>query len=124
MTDPGTKRRARRRNDGLRKLCECPRRRWAKCEHPWHFNFNHKGEAYRFSLERQVRRVAKDQKGVWNRNAINHGEIDAENPEELARLNARASRLWMIVWRMFGCFIPFGAPMDSKVVGGLNTRVL
>ena len=46
------------------------------------------------------------------RNAINHGDIDAENPHELLRVQARLGRLWMIVWRMFGFFIPFRAPVD------------
>ena len=48
------------------------------------------------------------------RNAINHGEVDAENPEELIRIESRLSRLWLIVWGMFGCIIPFSAPVDSK----------
>lgn len=73
MTDE-TRRRPRSRNDGLRKLCECPRRGWAKCEHPWHFNFAWTGESYRFSLERQVHRVAKDPKGVWKRDRATLGE--------------------------------------------------
>ena len=46
----------RHRNDGLRKVCGCPRRTWAKCEHPWHFNFKWNGEPYRFSLDKQVGR--------------------------------------------------------------------
>ena len=46
------------------------------------------------------------------RNAINHGEVDAEDPRELLRIQARFARLWMIVWRMFACFIPFSAPVD------------
>ncbi len=29
----------RRDNSGLRKVCTCARRTWAKCDHPWHFNF-------------------------------------------------------------------------------------
>src|SRR5206468_10494522 len=40
------------RNAGLRKLCSCPRRGWAKCPHPWHFNFSWRGAVYRFSLSR------------------------------------------------------------------------
>jgi hypothetical protein len=48
------------------------------------------------------------------RNAINHGDIDAENPKELVRVDARLSRLWMIVWRMFGRFIPFPTPADPQ----------
>jgi hypothetical protein len=48
------------------------------------------------------------------RNAINHGEIDAENPLELLRVEARMSILWMIVWRMFGRFVPFPTPVDPS----------
>ena len=48
------------------------------------------------------------------RNAINHGEVDAENPKELIRIESRLSRLWLIVWGMFGRIIPFSAPVDSK----------
>jgi integrase len=40
------------RNAGLRKVCDCPRRGWAKCPHPWHFNYSWRGAAYRFSLNR------------------------------------------------------------------------
>ena len=42
------------RNRGLHKRCECPRKNWAKCPHPWHFNFKWKDEHYRFSLDREV----------------------------------------------------------------------
>src|SRR5581483_2421161 len=39
-------------NNGLRKLCDCSRRNWAKCAHPWHFNYKPRGgQAYRFSLD-------------------------------------------------------------------------
>jgi integrase len=44
--------RARHDNHGLRKICTCPRRQWAKCDHPWHFNFKLKGgKPFRFSLD-------------------------------------------------------------------------
>ena len=39
-------------NKGLRKLCACERRVWAKCSHSWYFNFAWKGRHYRFSLDR------------------------------------------------------------------------
>lgn len=39
-----------RTNDGIRKRCGCTRRDWAKCSHPWHFNFKHDGRVYRFSI--------------------------------------------------------------------------
>lgn len=35
------------------------------------------------------------------RNDINHGNIDAENPEELVRVDAKLKRLKFIVWMMF-----------------------
>ena len=48
----------RRQNDGLLKRCDCPRRQWTKCAHPWHFTFcrgrtpEGKKARYRFSLHR------------------------------------------------------------------------
>jgi integrase len=45
------------RNDGLRKRCDCPRAKWPKCAHDWHFNFKPRGgPAFRFSLDREVGR--------------------------------------------------------------------
>ena len=41
-------------NDGLRKICDCPRRNWAKCPHPWHFSCAWQGKAHRFSLDRHA----------------------------------------------------------------------
>ena len=41
-------------NNGLRKLCEHPRRRWATCDHPWHFSFKWKDTHYRFSLDKHL----------------------------------------------------------------------
>src|SRR5690348_16631649 len=46
---------AREKNRGVRKVCPCDRRRWAKCAHPWHFNFKPKGgPSYRFSLDAEI----------------------------------------------------------------------
>lgn len=45
----------RHQNRGLRKLCDCPRRTWAKCSHSWHFNFKPKGgPSYRFSVDSEA----------------------------------------------------------------------
>jgi integrase len=45
----------RNRNRGLRKICGCPRRTWAKCPHSWHFNFKPKGgPAFRFSVDTEA----------------------------------------------------------------------
>ena len=44
-------------NRGLRKICSCPRRAWAKCEHSWYLNFKPRGgPAYRFSLDKHFNR--------------------------------------------------------------------
>ncbi len=40
------------RNEGLRKRCDCARRAWLKCPHPWHFNFKWKSIHYRFPIDR------------------------------------------------------------------------
>jgi hypothetical protein len=52
------------------------------------------------------------------RNAINHGEVDAENPDELLRVEARIGRLFIIVWGMFGRLVPFPYPLDSELKKG------
>jgi integrase len=45
----------RHRNNGLRKTCDCPRRKWAKCQHSWKFNFKPKGgPAYRFAVDTEA----------------------------------------------------------------------
>jgi len=42
-------------NNGLRKVCDCPRRQWAKCSHGWHFNFKPRGgPSYRLSLDKHL----------------------------------------------------------------------
>jgi integrase len=68
---------ARHRNDGVRKVCGCARRRWSSCAHPWHFSFQWRGRHYRFSLDRNVgRKIA--------------GKTDAETEAELIRTAIRA----------------------------------
>src|SRR5262245_9091454 len=39
-------------NAGVRKRCDCARRAWATCSHPWHFAFQWKGVHFRFPLGR------------------------------------------------------------------------
>ena len=52
---------ARHSNNGLRKICDCSRRRWAKCPHDWHFNFKPRGgRAWRFSLDVELGRRLKN----------------------------------------------------------------
>ena len=46
----------RQRNHGIRKRCGCPRPKWPKCKHGWHFNFSWKGVTHRLSLDRECGR--------------------------------------------------------------------
>jgi integrase len=47
---------ARHTNHGLRKRCGCPKTKWPKCPHGWHFNFSWKGVSHRLSLNRECGR--------------------------------------------------------------------
>ena len=47
---------ARQRNHGLRKRCGCPRTKWSRCPHGWHFNFSWEGVSHRVSLDRECGR--------------------------------------------------------------------
>ena len=40
-----------RTHDGIKKRCDCPKKQWAKCCHPWWFNFHHGGREHRYSLD-------------------------------------------------------------------------
>jgi hypothetical protein len=46
------------------------------------------------------------------RNAINHGDIQAENLEELIRVEDKQRRLWIIVFGVLGQIIPVNRPLD------------
>jgi hypothetical protein len=49
------------------------------------------------------------------RNAIDHGDVDAENREELFRIDARYTRLWFIVFGMLGQILSVPRPIDSDL---------
>lgn len=59
-------------------------------------------------------RMKPEQDRLYNiRNAINHGDVDADNPSELLRIEDRHHRLWMIVFGMLGSLIPIDRPLDQ-----------
>jgi integrase len=69
---------ARHSNNGLRKICDCSRRNWAKCPHDWHFNFKPRGgQAFRFSLDVEVGRRMKDKEDAKTEADRIRGEIRA-----------------------------------------------
>jgi integrase len=65
---------------------------WAKCPHPWHFNFKWAGETYRFSLEREIGRLVRDADGTWKRDRTTLGdEITDKTTAEAERDRLRAA---------------------------------
>jgi hypothetical protein len=75
------------RNGGVRKVCACPHRVWAKCPHPWHLNFRWKGKAYRLSLDRQLgKRIESKSEALAAadaiRSAIRSGTFGAPPPPD------------------------------------------
>ena len=48
------------------------------------------------------------------RNSINHGEVKAENPQELARIQSRTSKLSLMVLGMLGQLIPYPYPLHRN----------
>ena len=59
------------------------------------------------------------------RNAINHGEVDAENVTEQLRIQSSLSRLWMILFGMFGRHCQVGgivADRPPRSSGGQRSR--
>ena len=76
------------------------------------------GDAAPRYIEECFTQVDKNDRLYAIRNAINHGDIDAENPDEQLRIQSRPRRLWMIVWGMFGRLIPFPWPVDRSLEDG------
>jgi hypothetical protein len=73
------------------------------------------GEQQGGSYVEECFRLPKSEDRLYDiRNAINHGEIDAENPTELLRVESRLRRLWFIVWGMFGRIVSFPTPQDTS----------
>ena len=92
----------RHNNHGLRKRCNCPRSRWPKCQHGWHFNFRWKGVNHRLSLDRECGRhidskTAAQQEAERVRLAIREGRLPlGANP---ARTEELTFRQFADVWQ-------------------------
>lgn len=82
---------SRRRNYGLRKVCDCSRTRWPKCPHAWHFSYKPRGgPRYRFSLDAELGRHVEgkteaEKVATGIRSAINAGTFRraADSPAPL-----------------------------------------
>ena len=51
---------ARHPNHGVRKVCDCGRRRWSTCPHAWKLNYKWADVHYRISLDKEIGRRLKD----------------------------------------------------------------
>lgn len=83
----------RRVHDGIYKRCDCPRRQWPKCAHPWHFNFFYNGRDHRLSLDKIARLrnedppTSKTEAATWRdrlRSEIRGGKFSIEPAPEVA----------------------------------------
>lgn len=83
----------------------------AKASHALKVCFPERAEDY----IRECFRMKPEQDRLYNiRNAINHGDVDVDNPGEILRVEDRHSRLWMIVFGMLGRIIPIDCPLDQQ----------
>ena len=87
----------RHRNDGLRKLCVCARRKWPTCGHSWFFSFQWRGVHHRFSLDRHVGRhlVGKTEartEADTIRAAVRRGEFHPAQADEVTSTSVTFDR--------------------------------
>jgi integrase len=134
-----------RRNHGLRKRCGCPRTKWPRCPHGWHFNFSWKGESHRVSLDRECGRhidskTEAETEADRLRHAIREGTFGMKSSQvttntaltfavfadlfvERARparrdVTHRANRRAMV--RQLAAFSPSGQPFGEKPIGTIT----
>lgn len=73
------------------------------------------GDAGKHYIKECFKKTPKKDRLYDIRNAINHGDIDAENEEELLRIDSRLSKLFLMIWGIFGRIIAFSYPLDSDL---------
>jgi integrase len=126
------------KNKGLKKRCECARRTWETCAHPWFFTFQWKGRVERGSLgeserEKAVTKLTEIKAGVMNgtyvrvRQATTPQAVStratfrmvadeyAKDVEGLAKLAAASQRQHgYAVTFLAGVAVPPGLPFTDK----------
>jgi hypothetical protein len=83
----------------------------AKASHALRICFPERAERY---IDECFKVKPKEDRLYDIRNAINHGDINADDLRELIRVEDKHSRLWMIVFGMLGLLIPIKRPLDSE----------
>jgi hypothetical protein len=83
----------------------------AKASHALNVCFPHRADQYVV----ECFRMKPEQDQLYSiRNAIDHGDVDADNPNGLLWVEDRRSRLWMIVFGVFGLTIPIDRPLHEQ----------
>jgi integrase len=85
--------------DGIRKRCDCSKRAWSKCPHPWHFGLHYGGKEYRYSLDKVARArgelvpTNKSEAAAWRdrlRSEIRGGSfVDPSTPVPVVLVDTR-----------------------------------
>ncbi len=83
-----------------------------KASHALNICFGDGGKHY---IEECFRKTPKKERLYGIRNAINHGDIDAEIQEEMLLVDSRLSKLFLMVWGIFGRIVYFPSPVDSDL---------
>lgn len=83
-----------------------------KASHALQVCFGQGGKHY---IEECFRKSPKRDRLYDIRNAINHGDIDAENQTELLRVESRLHKLFMMIWGIFGRIVTFPCPVDRDL---------
>lgn len=83
----------------------------AKSEHVFRLLFREPAQVKKY-MDQCFDRSDSQNQLYQVRNDISHGNIDASDPLETIRVQARIGELWMIVWGMFGRIVPYSTPLD------------
>ena len=95
---------ARRRNEGLRKVCGCTKTRWPRCPHSWHLNFKFKRAHFRFSLDKELGRHVESKSDARSeadqlRARIRSGTFRQPQVMQSAAPQQQAFRSFANVWK-------------------------
>jgi integrase len=82
----------RHQNHGIRKTCDCGRRRWSTCPHSWKLNFKWADKHYRLAIDREIGERIPDRNKAKAaadtiRTAIRNGTFRQKAPEAAAPAN-------------------------------------
>lgn len=93
----------------------------AKARHVFNVLFKDSAQVDKY-MDQCFGRTDKQNRLYQVRNDISHGNIDASDPLEAIRVEARVAELWLILWGMFGRLVPFGTPVDRDFAASASKQ--